>query len=182
MRNPLGRLPALELDDGSCVVESLAIIEYLEELHPEPTMIGRNPRERARVRELERICDIGVLISIGRIVHATRSPLGLPPSPEIAENAQEALKRPLQLLDDCLADGRTFVVYSCGASWLPTYKLGMLELVVRIPLAIETARSLERFSLFALAPIASLILVVVFVWPTLWQRLTGSIEEKPTVP
>ena len=112
VRNPLGKLPALELDDGSCVVESLAIIEYLEELHPEPTMIGRNPRERARVRELERICDIGVLISIGRIVHATRSPLGLPPSPEIAENAQEALKRPLQLLDDCLADGRTFVAGS----------------------------------------------------------------------
>ena len=112
VRNPLGQLPALELDDGSCVVESLAIIEYLEELHPEPTMIGRNPRERARVRELERICDIGVLIPIGRIVHATRSPLGLPPSPEIAENAQEALKRPLQLLDDCLADGRTFVAGS----------------------------------------------------------------------
>jgi glutathione S-transferase len=111
-RNPLGKLPALELDDGSCVVESLAIIEFLEELHPEPVMIGRNPRERARVRELERICDLGVLISIARIVHATRSPLGLAPSPEIAENAQAALKRPLRLLDDCLADGRTFVAGS----------------------------------------------------------------------
>ena len=111
-RNPLGKLPALELDDGSCVVESLAIIEFLEELHPEPAMIGRNPRERARVRELECICDLGVLISIARLVHATRSPLGLPPSPEIAENAQEALKRPLRLLDDCLADGRSFVAGS----------------------------------------------------------------------
>jgi glutathione S-transferase len=111
-RNPLGKLPALELDDGSCVVESLAIIEFLEELHPEPAMIGRNPRERARVRELERICDLGVLVPIARTVHATRSPLGLPPSPEIAENAREALKRPLQLLDDCLADGRSFVAGS----------------------------------------------------------------------
>jgi glutathione S-transferase len=111
-RNPLGKLPTLELDDGSYVVESLAIIEFLEELHPEPAMIGRDPRERARVRELERICDLGVLLSIGRWVHATRSPLGLPPSPEIAENAREALKRPLQLLDRCLADGRTFVAGS----------------------------------------------------------------------
>jgi glutathione S-transferase len=111
-RNPLGKLPALELDDGSCVVESLAIIEFLEELHPEPAMIGRNPRERARVRELERICDLGVLVPIARTVHATRSPLGLPPSPEIAENSREALKRPLQLLDDCLADGRSFVAGS----------------------------------------------------------------------
>jgi len=111
-RNPLGKLPALELDDGSCVIESLAIIEFLEELHPEPAMIGRNPRERARVRELERICDLGVLVPIARTVHATRSPLGLPPSPEIAENAREALKRPLQLLDDYLADGRSFVAGS----------------------------------------------------------------------
>jgi glutathione S-transferase len=111
-RNPLGKLPTLELDDGSYVVESLAIIEFLEELHPEPAMIGRDPRERARVRELERICDLGVLLSIGRWVHATRSPLGLAPSPEIAEYAREALKRPLQLLDSCLADGRTFVAGS----------------------------------------------------------------------
>jgi len=111
-RNPLGKLPALELDDGSCVIESLAIIEFLEELHPEPAMIGRNPRERARVRELERICDLGVLVPIARTVHATRSPLGLPPSPGIAENAREALKRPLQLLDDYLADGRSFVAGS----------------------------------------------------------------------
>jgi glutathione S-transferase len=108
-RNPLGKLPALELDGGGCLCESLAIIEFLEELHPEPTMIGRDPRERASVRELERICDIGVLISIARWVHATRSPLGLPASPEIAENAREAMKRPLWLLDDRLADGRSFV-------------------------------------------------------------------------
>jgi glutathione S-transferase len=59
-----------------------------------------------------RICDRGVLISIALIVHATRSPLGLAPSPEIAENAQAALKRPLRLLDDCLADGRSFVAGS----------------------------------------------------------------------
>jgi glutathione S-transferase len=111
-RNPLGKLPALELDDGSWLVESLAIIEFLEELQPEPTMIGRTPLERARVRELERICDIGVLLSTARCVHATRSPLGLPPSPEIAENAREALKRPLRLLNDRLGDGRPFVAGS----------------------------------------------------------------------
>ena len=53
-RSPLGRLPVLELDDGSFLSESLAIIQYLEELHPEPPMIGREPLARARVRELER--------------------------------------------------------------------------------------------------------------------------------
>ncbi|NNL66850.1 MAG: glutathione S-transferase family protein, partial [Myxococcales bacterium] len=42
-RNPLGKLPVLELDDGSFLSESLAIIQYLEELYPEPPMIGRDP-------------------------------------------------------------------------------------------------------------------------------------------
>ncbi|MCU0520752.1 MAG: hypothetical protein MUF84_08685 [Anaerolineae bacterium] len=53
---------------------------------------------------------------------------------------------------------------------------GLTELVVGIPLAIATAQQLGRFSLFAMAPIACLILVVVLVWPSLWQRLTGATE------
>ena len=60
---------------------------------------------------------------------------------------------------------------------------GLLELVVGIPLAIATAIGLGRFSLFSLAPIFSLVLVVVFAWPTLWQKLTGSYyhEGKPAI-
>ena len=53
---------------------------------------------------------------------------------------------------------------------------GVTELVVGIPLAVATAQQLGRFSLFALAPIACLILVVLFVWPNLWQRLTGAVD------
>jgi glutathione S-transferase len=108
-RNPFGRLPVLELDDGACILESLAIIEYLEELHPDPPMIGRDARERARVRDLERVCDIGVLMSIGRIVHATRSPLGLPPNPAVAEHARPALERTFEVLEETFGDGREFV-------------------------------------------------------------------------
>jgi hypothetical protein len=52
----------------------------------------------------------------------------------------------------------------------------MTELVVGIPLAVVTAQQLGRFSLFALAPIACLILVVLLVLPNLWQRLTGATE------
>jgi hypothetical protein len=53
---------------------------------------------------------------------------------------------------------------------------GTLELVVGIPLAIATTQQLGRFSLFSLAPIFSLVLVVTFVWPNLWQRLTAADE------
>lgn len=108
-RNPLGRLPVLELDDGSFLTESLAIIEYLEELHPDPPMIGSTAVERARVREIERIADTGVLLHIGMLVHATNSPLGLPPVPEMATQCRKALPRYLSEIDRRLADGRPFL-------------------------------------------------------------------------
>jgi hypothetical protein len=50
------------------------------------------------------------------------------------------------------------------------------ELVVGIPLAIVTAEGLGRFSLFALGPIACLALLIILVWPNLWQRLTGTSD------
>lgn len=53
---------------------------------------------------------------------------------------------------------------------------GAVELAVGIPLAAVTASQLGRFSLFALAPISCLILIVILVWPNLWQRLTGPAE------
>ena len=108
-RNPAGKLPVLELDDGSFLTESLAIIEYLEELWPEPPLIGRTPEQRARVRELERIAEMSVLHPIARAVHATRSPLGWPPAPEVAAHALAALPDGLTRLDAVLADGRPFL-------------------------------------------------------------------------
>lgn len=47
--NPLGRVPVLELDDGSNIAESLAICRYLESLHPEPALFGSSPGETAHV-------------------------------------------------------------------------------------------------------------------------------------
>ena len=49
-RNPSGQMPALELDDGRCIAETVVICEYLEELHPDPPLIGSTPEERAHVR------------------------------------------------------------------------------------------------------------------------------------
>jgi glutathione S-transferase len=103
-RHPLGKLPVLELDDGSFLTESTAIIEYLEELYPDPPMIGRTPQERARTRELDRQADLGVLIAFGRAVHATNSPLGLPAVPEVARHSLEAAPPVLEILDGRLAD------------------------------------------------------------------------------
>ena len=47
--NPLGKLPVLELDDGSAIAESLAICRYLEALHPHPPLMGRTPQTAAHI-------------------------------------------------------------------------------------------------------------------------------------
>ena len=108
-RNPRGSLPVLELDDGSFLSESLCIIDYLEELHPEPSMTGSRGIDRARVREVERIAETSVLAPLTQIVHSTNSPLGLAPVPEVANWFRERLPTGLRLLDDRLSDGRPFL-------------------------------------------------------------------------
>ncbi|MBL4801593.1 MAG: glutathione S-transferase family protein [Emcibacter sp.] len=53
--SPTGKIPVLELDDGSYVVESMAIIEYLEECYPTPGMIGATAEERVMTRSITSI-------------------------------------------------------------------------------------------------------------------------------
>ncbi|SJZ56651.1 maleylacetoacetate isomerase [Enhydrobacter aerosaccus] len=50
--NPQKLVPALVLDSGQVLTQSLAILEYLEEIHPEPALLPKDPVERARVRSL----------------------------------------------------------------------------------------------------------------------------------
>ncbi|MBX9945024.1 MAG: maleylacetoacetate isomerase [Reyranella sp.] len=50
--NPQKLVPALVLDSGEVLTQSLAILEYLEETHPEPPLLPRDPVGRARVRAL----------------------------------------------------------------------------------------------------------------------------------
>ncbi len=50
--NRQGLVPSLELDDGTVLAQSLAIIDYLDEIHPEPPLLPADPIERARVRAL----------------------------------------------------------------------------------------------------------------------------------
>lgn len=105
-RNPFGAVPVLELDDGTCYAESLAMIEYIEERHPEPPMIGTSPEERLRVRGLERACDSGVLVPVVDIVHNTYPLFAsyFTQRAEVVEDAREALDRALGVLDTIIGD------------------------------------------------------------------------------
>jgi glutathione S-transferase len=108
-KNPLRRVPFLELDDGTILPESLAIIEYLEERWPEPSLIGTTMEERALVRALERGIDIDILYGVALIVHSTNSPAGYPKNPGVAAWFTASMKTPLSALDRRLSDGRPFV-------------------------------------------------------------------------
>jgi maleylacetoacetate isomerase/maleylpyruvate isomerase len=60
-RNPHGLVPALELDDGRVLTQSLAIIEYLDETHPVPALLPAGAEDRARVR--------GIALAIAADIH-----------------------------------------------------------------------------------------------------------------
>ncbi len=104
-RSPRGTVPVLELDDGTILTESLPIMEYLEELYPEPVMIGSTPLERARVRARERYIELNITNRLVRLVHATNSPIGLPPNPGLAESERSNLPGSLAYVNELVGDG-----------------------------------------------------------------------------
>jgi maleylacetoacetate isomerase len=65
--NPQMRVPALALDSGDVLVQSLAIIEYLDEVDPQPPLLPRDPVARAKVRGFAQViaCDIHPLNNVG---------------------------------------------------------------------------------------------------------------------
>lgn len=75
--NPQGLVPALVLNDGTALIQSLAIIEYLDEVHPEPALLPKAPVDRARVRALAYAvaCDIHPLNNL-RVLRYIKSAFG----------------------------------------------------------------------------------------------------------
>ena len=53
-RNPVAQVPVLELDDGTCIAETIAICRYFERLHPEPALMGRGALGEALVEMWQR--------------------------------------------------------------------------------------------------------------------------------
>lgn len=110
-RNPFGTVPALELDDGTYLLESLAMIDFLEDKFPDNTMYRGTPEEKGKARDLERVIDLRLGGPMGAFGHATNSPLGRPPEPEKAAQHLESMQTPLNYLETLLGDGRPLL---CG--------------------------------------------------------------------
>ncbi len=70
-KNPMMQTPALEIDNGQVICEITAICEYLEELKPQPALIGTTPGERAETRMWVRRIDLNVIEGRSRAFRAT---------------------------------------------------------------------------------------------------------------
>lgn len=64
-KNPSGKVPVLELDDGTCIAETMAICRYFEALHPEPALMGKTPLEQAQIESWQRLVEFNFLVPVG---------------------------------------------------------------------------------------------------------------------
>jgi len=111
-KNPAGQLPALELDDGLFLGETVAICEYLEEKHPQPALIGSTPEERAEARMWQRRVELNITEHLyngfryaeGLMLFESRIPV----IPEAAPGLKAAVQKRLAWLDGLL-NGRQFL-------------------------------------------------------------------------
>lgn len=110
-RNPLQRLPVLELDDGTVLSESVAICRYFEELHPEPALFGRGALGKATVEMWQRRMELNFLFPTSqafRHLHPAMKEWEVPQVAEWGEANKPKVLDFLAFLDGELA-GRRFV-------------------------------------------------------------------------
>lgn len=106
-RNPLQRLPLLELDDGTVLTESVAICRYFEELHPEPALFGTGAVGKAKVEMWQRRMEFHLLLCVAqafRHIHPAMKEWEVPQVPEWGEANKPRALEFLRILDRELAD------------------------------------------------------------------------------
>ena len=109
--NPLQRVPALQLDDGTVISESIAICRYFERLHPEPPLFGTDAKDAALVEMWERRIEfhlLGPISHVFRNSHPAMKEMEVPQVPAWAEANKPRVMDFLELLDRELK-GRRYI-------------------------------------------------------------------------
>jgi glutathione S-transferase len=141
--NSLGQVPVLELDDGSVIAESLAICRYLEELHPDPSLFGSTPRDRARIEMWNGRMTNELFLRIGNVALNTL-PLFASRRTQVAAFADAerlVVTEKWAWLDTELSDGRTFIA---GDSFSVADITGMVASMLGEMLKIELPATLTN--------------------------------------
>lgn len=114
--NPRGLLPVLELDDGTRIDEAMAICRYLEELQPDPPLLGRDAKEKAVITCRQRKMEFEGMIAVSEVFRnqheqfAKRSIPGggtdeIPVIPALIERGKQTLDRFFNALETYLEEG-----------------------------------------------------------------------------
>ncbi len=110
-KNPSGKIPVLELEDGTCIAESIAICRYLEGIQPEPNLFGADPLELALVEMHHRRLELVLFSQIG--VSWVNGPIvtkmaGTEPNTRAKEASDAAVRAYYGRMDEELND-RAFI-------------------------------------------------------------------------
>jgi glutathione S-transferase len=125
--NPLQRVPALQLDDGTIITESIAICRYFEQLHPEPPLFGKGAKEAAVVEMWERRVEFHLLAPVSHIFrnsHPAMKDMEVPQVPAWADANKPRVMDFLALLDHELQTRR----YVAGDSYSVADITGMISI------------------------------------------------------
>nr|MBV6628784.1 glutathione S-transferase family protein [Oceanococcus sp. HetDA_MAG_MS8] len=104
---PNARVPALQLEDGTVIRESVAICRYFEELHPETALFGRGALQKAQVEMWQRLMEFELMLPIAmafRHGHAAAAAIQKPQIAEYAEACKQQAHKRLEVLNKELAD------------------------------------------------------------------------------
>ncbi len=110
-KNPMGRVPVLELDDGTFIAESVAICRYFEQLQPEPALMGgSDPEEAARIEMWQRRMELEIALPIMQVFRNTHPYFAdrIDQYADYGEGQRSHATKRLEWLDRELAD-REFV-------------------------------------------------------------------------
>ena len=109
-------VPTLVLDDGACLGESVAICRYLEEMHPEPALMGRDAKDKAVIEMWSRQTEIEGYLAAAEAVRNSAPmfedrglpgvPGGVPQIPALVERGKQTMGRLFPKLDRQLAANR----------------------------------------------------------------------------
>ncbi|WP_281645724.1 glutathione S-transferase family protein [Parendozoicomonas sp. Alg238-R29] len=114
-RNPFGKVPWLELEDGTCISETVAICRYFEEMFPEPALMGDTPLQKAQIEMWQRQCEIYFMNQVGMCFQHTTGYFKdrMTPVKEYGVEAGKNAAKFMSRIDAHLADN----VYVAGESF-----------------------------------------------------------------
>lgn len=142
-RNPLQRLPILELDDVTTLTETVAICRYIEELHPEPALFGRSALGKAQVEMWQRRVELHLLMPVAhafRHIHPAMKEWEVPQIAEWGEANKPKAIEFLRILDDHLADNE----FLCGDTYSIADITGLVAMDFMKPARIDVPQELAH--------------------------------------